>query len=91
MSISVCFNRYFVDECFLSEVEVDVLCLSLMAGAYFSHVSREDLWGCSAARYLWSRLKYCFSDYKLIPVTFCKDPKGFGVYVALILSHYFMF
>lgn len=45
----------------------------------------------SAARYLWSRLKYCFSDYKLIPVTFYKDPKGFGVYVALILSHYFMF
>lgn len=30
-------------------------------------------------------------DYKLIPVTFYKDPKGFGVYVALILSHYFMF
>lgn len=29
--------------------------------------------------------------YKLIPVTFYKDPKGFGGYVALILSHYFMF
>lgn len=45
----------------------------------------------SAALSLWSRLKHYFSDYKLIPVTFYKDPKGLGGYVTLILSHYFMF
>lgn len=66
--------------------------MSLLNGRSVLAMLAEKIYGDgSAARSLWSRLKHYFSDYKLIPVTFYKDPKGLGGYVTLILSHYFMF